>query len=160
MVFDGDVRALREKEEVGEGEIEEKMARDMLALSKRLGVRPDFARLGGTLDVVKVEEMADAVTAAVIEDLNSKASEQESETAVKMGIVTHPGKVKIQIEVLGAFTEELFTTEGNEMVRKLPAVPALHWVGLAKKARLFEWFFTAMDLIVTDEEGRKIATRR
>jgi hybrid polyketide synthase/nonribosomal peptide synthetase ACE1 len=160
MVFDGDVRALREKEEVGEGEIEEKMARGMLALSKRLGVRPDFARLGGTLDVVKVEEVADAVTAAVIEDLNSKASEQESETAVKMGIVTHPGKVKIQIEVLGAFTEELFTTEGNEMVRKLPAVPALHWVGLAKKARLFEWFFTAMDLIVTDEEGRKIATRR
>ncbi|RDL30421.1 uncharacterized protein BP5553_10299 [Venustampulla echinocandica] len=160
MVVDGDVTALREKEEMGEKETEETMARRMLALSKHLGVRPDFARLAGTLDVVKVEEVADAVTTAVIEDLDSITSEQESETAMKMRIVTHPGKVKLQTEVLGACTEELLTIEENQKVRALPAVPALHWVGLAKKARLFEWFITAMDLIVTDEEGREIVTRR
>jgi hybrid polyketide synthase/nonribosomal peptide synthetase ACE1 len=146
--------------EVGKGETEEKMARDVLAISKCLGVRPDFARLGGTIDVVKVEEVADAVTAAVFEDLNSKPSEQESDTAVKMGIVTHPGKVRIQTAVLGAYTERLFATEENNMVRKLRAVPALHWVGLAKKARLFEWLFAAMDLLVTDEHGSNIVSRR
>jgi hybrid polyketide synthase/nonribosomal peptide synthetase ACE1 len=86
--------------------------------------------------------------------------EQRLETAVMMKIVNHHGKIKIQINVLGACTEELLRMEENEIVRKLPAVPALHWIGLAKKARLFEWFFTAMDLTVTDEEGRKIVTRR
>jgi hypothetical protein len=41
-------------------------------LPKDLGVRPDFARLGGTLDVVKMEEVTDAVTTAIIEVLSSR----------------------------------------------------------------------------------------
>lgn len=155
MAVNEDVKALQDIDEAGAGEPEEKMARGMLTLSKLLSVRPDFARLGGTLDVVKVEEVADSVITHLF-----KSFTQEADMAVAMGIVTHPGKVKIQIKLLAERTEELFTKDENKAVWKLPAVPALHWIGLAKKARLFEWFVTAMDLIVTDEEGRKIVTRR
>lgn len=140
--------------------IEESMARGMLNVSKNLNMRPDFARLGGTLDVTRVEEVANAITATVIRDLDLTIGKSSLTEPHKMRVVPHPGKVKLQTEVLGRCLDNLLLTEENSEIRRLPAVPALHWVGLAKKAGLFEWFITAMDLTISDQEGRMIVTRR
>ena len=157
---DTDVTTLGEEEKEKEEVTEEKMAKDMLDLSKRLGVRPSFARLTGSLDLVKVEVVADKVAAAVFEDLNFMSPQQRAESGERMKIIAHPAKVRIQTEKMGACVETLLATAEFETVRGLRAVPALHWVGLAKKARLFEWLFTAMDLVVTDGHGSTIVSRR
>ncbi|KAL2198349.1 BcPKS5, polyketide synthase [Corynascus similis CBS 632.67] len=135
----------------------EAIAKDMLRLSASLGVRPDYARLSGSIDVGQLEDVAGAVA-----DQVTSASHNESGEAQELHTVNYPGIAKIQIKELAAFAEVLLAKGDaeSEAVRQLPTVPALHWVGLAKRAGLFEWLLTAQHLIVEDEEGRKIVTRR
>lgn len=134
------------------------MANDMVVLSTRLGVRPDFAHLSGTLDVAPIKVVAEDIADAIIEEFASEESKEKQQNV--MHIVKHPGTAQIQIEMLGQYAEELFGRAENEAKRSLPAVPALHWVGLAKRAGFFEWFFAAQDLTVMDEKGHKIVTKR
>jgi len=129
----------------------------MIRLSARLGVRPNFARLSGTFDVGRLDDVAAAVAAEVTAD--SKAKEGEAEG---IRVVSYPGVARVRIENLAARANELLakTPAAAEDVQRLPEVPALHWVGLAKRAGVFEWVLTAQHLTVGDEQGRKIVTKR
>ncbi|KAL2167663.1 hypothetical protein VTG60DRAFT_964 [Thermothelomyces hinnuleus] len=137
-----------------EKEILEAMAKDMVRLSASLGVRPGYARLSGSIDVGRLEEVAGAVADQVV---SSSSSETQG-----LRTVSYPGLARIQVKDLAAFAEGLLAKgdADSEAVKQLPTVPALHWVGLAKKAGLFEWLLTAQELIVEDEEGRKIVSKR
>ncbi|KAK3299484.1 BcPKS5, polyketide synthase [Chaetomium fimeti] len=132
------------------------MAGDMLRLSASLGVRPDYARLSGSFDVGRIEDVAAAVAGEVTADVG------QSGKAEAMHTVSYPGMARVQITELAAYAESLLAAGGADadVVRGLPTVPALHWVGLAKRAGLFEWLLTAQHLVVDDEEGRKIVSRR
>ena len=141
-----------------EAKITSAMASDMLRLSMSLGVRPDYARLSGSVDVGRVETVASAVAAEV----TAASSLGDSSETKRMRTVYHPGVARVQIKELAACADRMLGQAGgdSEAVRGLPTVPALHWVGLAKRAGLFEWFLTAQHLIVDDDEGRRAVTKR
>ncbi|KUJ22238.1 BcPKS5, polyketide synthase [Mollisia scopiformis] len=134
-------------------EAEEALIHSILINSPRLGVRPDFTHIGGTFYIAPVEDVATAIAAAVA------AGPQESDEKT-LRIINHPGTASVRTEIMASRVEELFKQPENEAVRELPSVPVLHWVGKTKRAGLFEWIFTSQELIVIDEEGRKVVSRR
>ncbi len=75
-------------------------------------------------------------------------------------IVNYPGTACVRTEIMASYAEDLFRLPENEAIQKLPAIPALHWVGEAKRAELFKWFFTSEELVVTDDDGQKVISRR
>ncbi|KAL7782699.1 BcPKS5, polyketide synthase [Trichoderma afarasin] len=133
---------------------EDALVRAYLVNSLRLGVRPDFAKLGGTFHVAPVNDVAAAVAAAV----TAGHHEESEEKALRF--VNYPGTAALRTDVTSAHAEELFRKPENEAVLKLPTVPALHWVGMAKRAGLFEWFITSQELVVADDEGRRVVSKR
>lgn len=136
---------------------EEDLVNHALLLSPELGVRPDFSRIGGTFHMAPIDNVAKAIATAVTETNPLQGSDEGRKT---LGIVNYPGTASIRAEVVGAHLDELLKQRMYEDLRKLPAIPALHWVGRAKRAGLFEWFFTAQELVVTDEQGHSAVSRR
>ncbi|KAJ4855607.1 AMP-binding enzyme domain-containing protein [Trichoderma breve] len=133
---------------------EDALVRAYLVNSLRLGVRPDFAKLGGTFHVAPVNDVAAAVAAAVTAGHHEKSEEKA------LRFISYPGTATLRTDVTSAHAEELFRRPENEAVLKLPTVPALHWVGMAKRAGLFEWFITSQELVVADDEGRRVVSKR
>lgn len=132
-------------------EAEHALVRAYLEFSPRLGVRPDFARLGGTFDVAPVDDVAVAIATAVTKDESSGNT---------LRILEYPGTAVLRTDITAAYAENLFQRKENKAIRSLPTVPALHWVGQAKRAGLFEWFITAQELVVTDSDGRRAVSKR
>ncbi|KAF4339693.1 polyketide synthase [Fusarium beomiforme] len=132
---------------------EDALVHSYLDNSLRLGVRPDFAQLGGTFHVTPVNDVAAAVASAV-----TAGQEEPGENVLH--IINYPGTAVLRTDVTSAYAEDLFRKPENEAVLKLPSVPALHWVGMAKRAGLFEWFITSQELVVTDDEGRRVVSKR
>lgn len=132
------------------------MANDMLRLSASLGVRPDYARLSGSFDVGRLEDVAAAVVGEVTGGFGQDGKGEGMRT------VSYPGMARVGIKELAEYAETLLENGGADAdaVKALPTVPALHWVGLAKRAGLFEWLLTAQHLVVDDDEGRRIVSRR
>lgn len=126
------------------------MAYSMLSLSKALGVRPGFSSFGGVIDLTSVGRVAEAVTRATVAE----------STNLGMRVVNHPGTERMRTDALAACAEEMFGQHENRELLSLPVVSVLHWVGLCKRAGLFEWFFTSQNLTVEDDKGNKIETRR
>jgi hybrid polyketide synthase/nonribosomal peptide synthetase ACE1 len=126
------------------------VAESMLTLSKELGVRPDFANFGGIIDLTSVDSVADSVSYSTV----------STSAHSNFKIITHAGTERMRTDALAIYAEEMFARTENSAQRSLPTVSVLHWVGLAKRAGLFEWFFTAQNLIVEDENGNKIVSRR
>ncbi|KAF7548816.1 hypothetical protein G7Z17_g6812 [Cylindrodendrum hubeiense] len=131
---------------------EDALVRSYLVNSLRLGVRPSFDQLSGTFHIAPVDDVAAAIVAAVI------PSHEESEKGLR--IVNYPGTAAIRTDVTSAHAEELFKKPENEAVLKMPTIPALRWIGMAKRAGIFEWFITSQELVVTDDEGRRVASTR
>lgn len=125
----------------------------LLSPTPRIGVRPDFAKLSGTFHIAPVDDIAAAIAAA------ATASQQEPEDRT-IRIVNYPGTGSIRTEVMAAYAEELFQKPENKSLQELPTTTALHWVGMAKRAGLFEWFFTSQELIVTDSQGQRAVSKR
>ncbi|KAK0383741.1 hypothetical protein NLU13_9652 [Sarocladium strictum] len=136
-------------------ETEAAMVQAMLLVTPRLGIQPDFAHLGGWLDIAPIEDVAGVVAASV-------AAEPEPEVlgSKALHIVNLPGTSRVRTDALALHTRKLLEDPRNEAVRKLPTVSGLHFVGVAKKAGLFGWVLTAQEIVVKDEKGQKIVTRR
>lgn len=135
-----------------DSEYEAIVARDMIAISERLGYRPDFTNMGGTIDIARLQDIA----AAIAQDVTVPST---SSTA-SMAVANYPGAARISIEGLAAKTGELLERDENSSVAKLPEKPVLLWTGEAKKTGLFEWLFTAQDIVMQDADGNRVVTRR
>ncbi|OAA66673.1 BcPKS5, polyketide synthase [Niveomyces insectorum RCEF 264] len=137
-------------------EAEQELVRHALQLSPTLGVRPNFAGIAGLFHLASLDEIAMAVAAA------SAAVPQQSDEDSGAGfrVVNHPGTASARADAMGALFEELLQRPENSALQMLPAVPALRWVGLAKRASLFKWFFTSQELVVTDEHGHRVISKR
>jgi hybrid polyketide synthase / nonribosomal peptide synthetase ACE1 len=125
------------------------MARAILAATPHLGVRPDFAHVDGWMDVAPLDDITNAVATAVAHTTTT------GDTNVH--IVNYAGETRVRTSALAACTETTFTSDA---MRDLPVVTGLHYVGLAKEADLFDWVVTAQEIAVTDDQGRKIVSRR
>ncbi|KAF1957271.1 hypothetical protein CC80DRAFT_592570 [Byssothecium circinans] len=139
-----------------EGEIntqrEAGIADDMLSISKRLGYRPGFTDLSGTIDIARLQDVAAAITRSV-------TSQDRSHTGA-MAVIEYPGSERISIEGLASHYNALLQHDENRTVMDLPMKSVLFWVGDAKRAGLFEWFFTAQDVTMQDENGNQVVTKR
>jgi hybrid polyketide synthase/nonribosomal peptide synthetase ACE1 len=133
---------------------EEALVQSYLVNSPRLGVRPDFTGLAGEFHVAPVTDVAAAIATSAV------TSPHDEGDAKAMRIINYPGMAAIRTDVTSAYAEELFGQPENEALQQLPTVPALHWVGMAKRAGLFEWFITSQELVVVDDEGQKVVSRR
>ena len=134
-------------------ETEEAVARSYLDISPRLGVRPDNTNFGGTFYFAPVDKVASTLVKAVTESYNEPEKGE-------MSIVNYPGTAAVRAEVVAAHVDKLFSLPENKAILELPTVPALHWVGMAKRAGLYEWFITSQELVITDNEGRKVVSKR
>lgn len=135
-------------------ETEDALVRSFLHFSLRLGVRPDFAHLGSTFHIAPLEDVASAIATAATVSQETTGSDVKA-----LLILEYPGMATVRADMAAAYVEELFRQPGHRAVRELPAVPVLHWVGLVKRAGLFEWFFTLQELVVTDDAGRRVLSR-
>jgi hybrid polyketide synthase/nonribosomal peptide synthetase ACE1 len=139
-------------------EMEAALARSILATAPQLGVRPDFNHISGTLHVAPVGEVAAAVVDAVARTGSGRDWEECEVRAMR--IVNHPATASVRTEVVAVGVEKALEEDGNQGVLGLPSVPALQWVGMAKRAGVFKWFFAAQELVVTDDEGRTVVSKR
>ena len=137
-------------------EAEIDLVRNFVLLSTQLGLRPDFAHVGGTFHIAPVHDVAAAIATIVTAD-HPQASNGKDKA---LHIVNHPGTASVRAEIMATYGQEVFNRPENKAVLELPAVPALHWVGRAKRAGLFEWFFTAQELVARDKEGQRMVSRR
>ena len=128
------------------------VARDMISISRRLGCRPEFANMSGTIDLARLEDVAASIARSVIS--------QEISRTDSLAVMEHPGSARVTIEGLAAHTETLLRYDENRDVEELPKRSVLEWVGEAKKTGMFEWFFTAQDIKMEDGEGNRVVTRR
>jgi hybrid polyketide synthase/nonribosomal peptide synthetase ACE1 len=147
-------------EDNGLTEMEDALAHSILSTAPQLGVRPDFAHISGTMHVAPVDEVAAAVADAVARTGSDSDKNLEGAEESAMRIVNHPATASVRTEVVAAGVEKALGEDGNQEVRGLPSVPALQWVGMAKRAGVFKWFFAAQELVVTDDEGRTVVSKR
>ena len=131
---------------------EEDLIRSFIKLSPTLGVRPDFSGLGGVFHIALVDDVASSIAAT--------ATNTSNPTGKQMRIINYPGSTAVRASIASSYMDELLAKPENKSVEELSTVPVLHWVGKAKRAGLFKWFFTAQELVVTDDEGRKVVSRR
>ncbi|KAH7062709.1 hypothetical protein BKA63DRAFT_573005 [Paraphoma chrysanthemicola] len=128
------------------------VADDMILISKRLGYRPDFSNLSGTIDIARLEDIAATIAQSVV-------SRDDSNTA-SISVIDHPGSQRISIEGLASCFDALLKYDENQSIAKMPTKSVLVWVGDAKRATLFKWFFTAQDVTMQDEQGNQVVTKR
>ncbi|KAE8858945.1 hypothetical protein PTNB73_08425 [Pyrenophora teres f. teres] len=139
-----------------EGEIntqcEASVADDMILISKQLGYRPDFTNLSGTIDIARLQEFAAVIAQSI--------TSGDSSHTVAMTVIDYPGSERISIEGLASHDNVLLQHSENRPVAELPMKSVLFWVGDAKRAGLFEWFFTAQDVTMQDEQRNQVVTKR
>ncbi|KAF2682692.1 hypothetical protein K458DRAFT_453848 [Lentithecium fluviatile CBS 122367] len=143
---------LSERQPENDTQCEAAVAQDMVLISRQLGYRPDFTNLSGTIDVARLQEIAVAIAQSVTSRNGSKNA--------SMTVIDHPGSARILIEGLASRTNALLQHDENQSVAELPAKSVLKWLRDAKHTGLFEWFFTAQDLTMEDENGNRVVTKR
>jgi hybrid polyketide synthase/nonribosomal peptide synthetase ACE1 len=134
-------------------EMEADFVRSMVFVASKIGVQPDFAPLGGLLDIMDLEDMTEAVAAVIM-------SEAEQQNENELRIVNYPATARVRTDALAACTDNLLRHVENEAVRLLPAVSGLEFVGLAKRAGLFGFTVTSHELSLADGKGQMVVTRR
>ncbi|KAI1293954.1 BcPKS5, polyketide synthase [Xylaria venustula] len=132
---------------------EEALIRSCIVNSPLIGARPDFTGLAGEFHIAPVADVAASIISTITNTNNPQ-------THKHLQVINYPGTATIRADTTSVYANELFHQPENEDFMQLPAVPALHWVGMAKRAGLFEWFITSQELIVVDEEGQKVISRR
>ncbi|KAH8726360.1 hypothetical protein GQ44DRAFT_613908 [Phaeosphaeriaceae sp. PMI808] len=142
----------RFSEKQNDSQCEAAVARDMVLISERLGYRPDFSNLSGTIDLTPLGEVAAAIALSI-------TSRNSSNTGA-MTVIDHPGSARVSIGNLASHTNALLQRDENRSVADLPAKSILSWVGEAKRTGLFEWFFTAQEVIMQDQDGNSVVTKR
>jgi hybrid polyketide synthase/nonribosomal peptide synthetase ACE1 len=128
------------------------VAEDMVLISKRLGHRPDFTNISGTIDIARLQDVAARIARSV--------TSQECSHTTAMTVIDYPGSERLSIEGLASHYDVLLQHRENQSVAELPTKSALYWIGDEKRAGLFEWFFTAQDVILQDEHGDQVFTKR
>jgi hybrid polyketide synthase/nonribosomal peptide synthetase ACE1 len=102
------------------------------------------------MDVALLTEVATAVVSVLTGD--------EAEVSRAPRIINHAGIARVRTAALAKYTGD--SLEEASETRKLPVASGLHFVGVAKRAGLFGWVITAQELIMTDDNGHKVVSRR
>ncbi|KAM0305055.1 hypothetical protein ACHAO8_011217 [Botrytis cinerea] len=131
-------------------EAETTIVNSLIAAIPQLGVRPDFAHVDGWMDLAHLDNIVTSITTAVTDP----AAEYSD---MGLHIINYPGEMRVRISALAAGTKTMLE---SEVMKDLPVVSGLHFVGLAKRSGLFDLVVTAQEITVIDDQGRKIVSRR
>ncbi|PSR84131.1 hypothetical protein BD289DRAFT_453499 [Coniella lustricola] len=141
------------------------LVREMLIAAPRLGMQPDFARLGGWMDVAPLQDVAIAIVAAV----TTAASTDSESSQAQLQVAEYPGVARVHTDALAAaYAAALEVDEAKDKdsegimkdVRGLPIVSGLQFVGAAKRAGMFEWVVAAQEIVMKDGKGAKVVAKR
>lgn len=113
---------------------------ELLDMAGTMSTRPDFTGVKGTVALAPVDQIA--------ADILATLSKDHSQTNVR--VVEH-------YATLTADIDEYLRREDS--VAHLPLMPALQWIGEAKKSG-FAYMFTGHELTMSDGEGRSLVSRR
>lgn len=116
---------------------------ELVQIARMLGTRPDFAVLGGHVDVTPVEEVVDSLVASITSAGQETGIVKQTE---------HNGRLRVYVKDFADRIEE----DGE--LRGLPTLNPLHWFRDAKRAG-FGQFITSQDLSMSSKDG-ELRTRR
>lgn len=138
-------------------ETETAIVRSMIAVASSLSKRPDFGqRDRGWFDVTPLSDLVDDITAVV----TARAEEGQQEAGI-ISVINYPAASRVRTDMLVSSTEALLESITNkESFLKLPLVSGLHFIGLAKRAGIFDWAITAHELTFADGNGQTMISRR
>ncbi|GES65928.1 putative polyketide synthase [Aspergillus terreus] len=116
----------------------------------RLGTRPDFGRVEGTVHMAPVHDIADRIVANVCESQDEEARSQRD-----INVLRYAGTLRATTTDLAMHASEM---AGAAEFEALPTMPVLQWFGEAKRAG-FGQFVTAQELVISDG-GLRLVSRR
>ena len=109
---------------------------ELSTLAMKMRRRPSFEGLHGSIDLIPHDDFLDKMLAALFED----SSLQSFQT------ISHDSKVRVDMRT---FVDHL---EQNEELKDLEIMPALEWVGRAKKNGL-GYMIASQDIAMSREDG-------
>lgn len=128
---------------------------DFVRFSKQMKALPSSHGWTGDFDLMPVNELAARVcTVALSAPASSSSSSPKTSTSRDEGQVTfvhHGAEVKLVAKEVAEQLEKAVDGGGVEGVQGAERIPAVEWVGRAKKMG-FGWFFAAQNMVL-DEEG-------
>ncbi|KXX77494.1 Nonribosomal peptide synthetase 14 [Madurella mycetomatis] len=120
----------------------EDVMKELSGIAKALSLCPDFRGVRGTADLLQADVM--------IEGLASSIIGRRAESGFRQ--VRHSAGARVDFE---PFAREV---ETNNEMKALERIPALEWIGEAKKAG-FSQFMVSHRLIMTSESGEVVSQR-
>ena len=109
---------------------------ELSALAIKMRTRPSFEGLHGSIDLIPHDDFLDKMLAALFEDSSSQSIQT----------VTHVSKIRVDMRT---FVDHL---EQNEKLKDFAIMPALEWVGQAKKNGL-GYMVASQDIAMSREDG-------
>ncbi|KAF2175886.1 polyketide synthase PksB [Zopfia rhizophila CBS 207.26] len=133
----------------GKAAVQADVVGELMSIAGKLGTRPSFDGVKGTVDVVPVDRVVQAVHRAVNSSTGAARHDNDGNS---VRILRHEAALRVSVE---DFATHL---RGDDHLRDLPSLPILEWFGKAKKAG-FGYFMTAQNLVMGPVDGKLISRR-
>ncbi|KND87975.1 Nonribosomal peptide synthetase 14 [Tolypocladium ophioglossoides CBS 100239] len=123
---------------------------ELTSIAIKLGLRPSFDRVRGSVDVVPVGRVVQTIGHSVTSSTALETPNDEDGSLVQ--ILRHEAALRVFVDDFATHVHE------SDHLRSLPSLPILEWFGKAKKAG-FGYFMAAQDLVMASTDGQ-LASRR
>lgn len=136
---------------------EEKVLEELSSLAKQMKTRPSFEAVNGHIDLIPTETVLENIWIALFENrdghgnsLSSSSSSSSSPPSPSPSpsprYISHKSTIRVQTQ---SFVRHL---EHDPDLRGLESMPALEWVGAAKKSG-FAYFIASQDIAMSGGRG-------
>jgi hybrid polyketide synthase/nonribosomal peptide synthetase ACE1 len=122
---------------------------ELLKIAGKLGTRPSFDTVKGTVDVVPVHDVVQAIHRSAYFSIGASL---HGKNGGLVEILHHEAVLRVSVDEFAALMQE------QKGLSSLPSVPILEWFGQAKKAG-FSFFMAAQDLSM-GTAGAELVSRR
>ncbi|EFR01671.1 lovastatin nonaketide synthase [Nannizzia gypsea CBS 118893] len=119
-------------------------------ISRKLGTRPSFESVRGSVDILPVDRIVFAIHQAVI--LSTTAPSHHADNNNFVQIIEHEATLRIFVEDFKSHIQK------DHHLYSLPSMPILEWFGKAKLAG-FGFFIAAQDLLLGRADGMLVSRR-
>ena len=122
---------------------------ELLKIAGKLGTRPSFDTVKGTVDVVPVHDVVQAIHRSAYFSIGA---DLHGKNGGLVEILHHEAVLRVSVDEFAALMQE------QKGLSSLPSVPILEWFGQTKKAG-FSFFMAAQDLSM-GTAGAELVSRR
>ncbi|KAJ5190103.1 Acyl transferase/acyl hydrolase/lysophospholipase [Penicillium cf. griseofulvum] len=122
---------------------------DLTRIMGRIGSRPSFEGVAGSIDVLPLNEVVSLVSETA---LTSTERQDQPKGSMPLEVVYHSARLRVFVKELSRHVE------ANDDLRQLPGLPILDWFGKAKVAG-FAYFMAARELRMTSG-GEELVSQR